>query len=66
MRAFQSEFFRKLPPHVRRAALESAIAAQDPESGFERQFEYNGKVYKTISVREARNAPNIESEVKHQ
>ena len=52
MRAFQSEFFRSLPPDVQRAALQSAIAAQDPDSGFEREFTYQGKVYRTMPVSE--------------
>ena len=52
MRAIQSEFFRNLPADVRRAALKSAIASQDPDSGFEREFTYDGKVYRTVPIGE--------------
>ncbi len=52
MRAYQSEEFRKLSPDAKRAALKSAIAAQDPSSGFKREFEVDGKVYHTVSVTE--------------
>ncbi|CAH0999600.1 hypothetical protein LEM8419_00900 [Neolewinella maritima] len=52
MRAYQSEEFRKLSPEAKRAALKSAIAAQDPSSGFKRAFEVDGKVYHTVSVSE--------------
>ena len=52
MRAYQSEEFRKLSPQAKRAALKSAIAAQDPNSGFKREFEVDGKVYHTVSITE--------------
>ena len=50
MQAFQSEEFRRMSPEAKRAALKSAIAAQEPESGFQREFEYEGKRYRTIPI----------------
>ena len=52
MQAYQSKEFREMSPEAKRAALKSAIAAQDPSSGFEREFEVDGKVYHTVSVTE--------------
>ncbi len=50
MQAFQSEEFRRMSPEAKRAALKSAIAAQDPDSGFSRNFEYAGKRYRTLPL----------------
>ncbi len=50
MQAFQSDDFRRMPAEAKRAALKSAIAAQEPGSGFKREFEYDGKYYRSIPI----------------
>lgn len=50
MQAYQSKEFRKMSPEAKRAALKSSIAALDPDSGFERDFEYEGKTYRAVPL----------------
>lgn len=50
MDAPQSDFFKRMPAAVKRAAMRAAIAAQRPESGFETTFEFEGKTYRVAAA----------------